>query len=144
MQLTEINNDNVQTGTPAKEVNNLFPVFLKLEQLRLLIVGGGYVGMEKLGAVLSNSPATKIRLVATEISNEIKEIAVTNANLQLIEKPFSEDDLQNIDVVITAINDREISTAIAGIVKAKGILVNVADKPELCDFYLGSVVKKGN
>ncbi len=144
MQLTEINNDNVQTDTPAKEVNNLFPVFLKLEQLRLLIVGGGYVGMEKLGAVLSNSPATKIRLVATEISYEIKEIAATNANMQLIEKPFSEDDLQDIDVVITAINDREISSAIAGVVKAKGILVNVADKPELCDFYLGSVVKKGN
>jgi hypothetical protein len=36
--------------------NNLFPVFLKLENLRLLIVGGGYVGMEKLRTVLQNSP----------------------------------------------------------------------------------------
>ncbi|MFT5883934.1 MAG: precorrin-2 dehydrogenase/sirohydrochlorin ferrochelatase, partial [Arcticibacterium sp.] len=39
-------------------MNNLFPIFLKLEQMNLLIVGGGYVGLEKLEAVLKNSPKT--------------------------------------------------------------------------------------
>ncbi len=114
--------------------NNLFPVFLKLEKLRLLIVGGGYVGMEKLSAVLQNSPATKIKLVATNISDEIKIVAKDYPNILLIEKPFEASDITEVDLVFAAVNDAN----------QKGILVNAADKPDLCDFYLSSVVQKGN
>ncbi|MCL1462741.1 NAD(P)-dependent oxidoreductase, partial [Klebsiella pneumoniae] len=54
--------------------NTLFPVFLKLENFRVLIVGGGKVGLEKVTAIINNSPATKITLVATHVSEEIKSI----------------------------------------------------------------------
>lgn len=128
----------------TKETNHLFPVFLKLENLRLLIVGGGYVGMEKLQAVIFNSPETNIKLVAKEISKEIKELAKQYPNINLIEKPYSIDDLEQTDIVIAAINEQAISTQIVADAKSKGILVNAADKPELCDFYLSSVVQKGN
>ncbi len=128
----------------TKETNRLFPVFIKLENLRLLIVGGGYVGMEKLQAVINNSPSTNIKLVAREISKEIKEVAKNYPNIRLIEKPYSIEDLEHIDIAIAAINDREISTLIVKDAKSKGILINAADKPELCDFYLSSVVQKGN
>jgi len=47
-----------ETEEPEKEGNKLFPVFLKLEDLRLLIIGGGKIAFEKLQAVLSNAPAT--------------------------------------------------------------------------------------
>jgi siroheme synthase-like protein len=124
--------------------NHLFPVFLKLENLRLLIVGGGYVGMEKLEAVVSNSPATKITIVATEISDAIKEVATQYPNISLIEKPYHIDDLAGHDIIIAAINDPLVSRQVAADAKSKKILVNAADKPELCDFYLSSVVKKGN
>jgi siroheme synthase (precorrin-2 oxidase/ferrochelatase) len=60
---------NKQAGT---DTNQLFPVFLKLETLRVLIIGGGNVALEKLQAVLSNSPATNIRLVAMSISDQIQ------------------------------------------------------------------------
>ncbi len=128
-------------GAPT---NHLFPVFLKLEQLRLLIVGGGYVGMEKLTAVLQNAPATSIRLVASSVSEEIKALAQKHSKIQIWEKPFSPADADDIDLAIVGINDPIISEAIAAEIKSRGILVNVADKPELCDFYLSSVVKKGN
>jgi siroheme synthase-like protein len=124
--------------------NHLFPVFLKLENLRLLIVGGGYVGMEKLEAVLSNSPATKITIVATQISDAIKEVTTQYSNISLIEKPYHIDDLAGHDIIIAAINDPVVSKQVAEDAKSKKILVNAADKPELCDFYLSSVVKKGN
>lgn len=128
----------------SNEGNRLFPVFLKLEQLSVLIVGGGYVGMEKLEAVLANSPATKITLVATQISDAIKEVASQYPNIILTEKPYHINDLHGHDIVIAAINDTEISTQVATDAKSKRILVNAADKPELCDFYLSSVVQKGN
>jgi siroheme synthase-like protein len=124
--------------------NELFPVFLKLKQLRLLIVGGGYVGMEKLQAVLVNSPAATIKLVATEISDEIKEFVSGYPAVTLIEKPYQISDFDNTDLAIAAINDPAVSGQVAADAKLKGILINVADKPDLCDFYLGSVVQKGN
>lgn len=48
-------------------MNNLFPIFLKLENLHTLIVGGGYVGLEKITAVLDNSPLARVTLVSPEI-----------------------------------------------------------------------------
>ena len=124
--------------------NNLFPVFLKLEDLRVLIVGGGNVGLEKLQAVLVNSPATHVRLVAPSICDPIKEIAATNHHVELIESVYNNSDLDDCDIVIAAVNNEIISELIRKDAKEKGKLINVADNPELCDFYLGSVVKKGN
>ncbi len=127
-----------------KETNNLFPIFLKLENLRLVMIGGGLIGLEKLEAVLANSPNTYIELVATTISDEIKAIAKNHTNIRLIEKPYEPSDLDNADVAIAAVNDKDLATIISADAKQKSILINAADKPELCDFYLGSIVKKGN
>jgi uncharacterized protein len=124
--------------------NNLFPVFLKLQNLQLLIVGGGYAGREKLEAVITNSPAAAITLVATQISDDIKAVAKKYPNIILKEKPYHINDLANNDIVIAAINDPVISKQVVADAKSKKILVNAADKPELCDFYLGSIVQKGN
>jgi uncharacterized protein len=124
--------------------NHLFPVFLKLEQMQLLIVGGGYVGAEKLQAVLNNSPKTAITLVASSISEEIKQLGVEYSNITLVEKAYEAGDIDGADIVIAALNDRTVSEQVCADAKQKGKLVNAADKPELCDFYLSSVVQKGN
>src|SRR5690348_17186345 len=117
----------------VQEGNNLFPVFLKLESLRLLIVGGGSVGLEKLRAILLNAPATSIKLVAIHISNQIRELAAQNPNIELLEKEYQTEDLEEIDVVIAAVDDKEVSHTVWSDAKEKGKLINVADTPELCD-----------
>ena len=133
-----------ETGSQVSDVYELFPVFLKLEKLSLLIVGGGYVGMEKLTAVLQNSPEANVKLVATVISNEIKTLSKNYPKLILIERPYQSDDIDGADIVIAAVNDRAISEQVVADAKQKNKLVNAADKPDLCDFYLSSVVQKGN
>lgn len=136
---------DIEIKTEAlSNTNHLFPVFLKLEELRLLIIGGGNVGLEKLLAVIHNAPATNIKLVAISINEAVRNFALNHKNIKLFEKAFEVSDLNDIDLVILAINDKEESKRISEEVKKKGLLVNVADKPELCDFYLGSIVKKGN
>jgi siroheme synthase-like protein len=130
--------------TSNNRQNNLFPVFLKLEELRLLIIGGGKVALEKLQAVLSNSPATTIILVAKDISQPIGELAAAHSNLQLIEREYQPADLGEADIVIVAVDDPSLGERIRIDAKQKGKLVNVADTPALCDFYLGSIVTKGN
>ncbi|MEO6453721.1 MAG: TSUP family transporter [Ginsengibacter sp.] len=124
--------------------NNLFPVFLKLENLRLLIVGGGKVALEKLHAILQNSPATKVTMVATEFGEPARSTATHHTNIDLIERAYQPSDIDDADVIIIAVNDVFTSEQIRNDAHEKGKLVNVADKPELCDFYLGSIVKKGN
>jgi precorrin-2 dehydrogenase / sirohydrochlorin ferrochelatase len=124
-------------------MNNLFPVFLKLEHMNLLIVGGGYVGLEKLEAVLKNSPLTHITLVAPEISDEIQELAKKH-QIDLVFESYSFKHLENQNLVIVGTGIMEVSQAVQKDCRQQNILVNVADKPALCDFYLGSVVKKGD
>ena len=124
--------------------NDLFPIFLKLEQLHLLIVGGGYVGLEKLTAVLANSPQTQVLLVAPEIREEIMELAAAAAHVTLLQEAYRPDFLDNKDLVIVGTNVKATNAQIQQDCKDRKILVNVADTPDLCDFYLSSVVKKGD
>ncbi len=125
--------------------NTLFPIFLKLHHLNLLIVGGGAVGLEKLEAVLRNSPDTKITLVAKEILQPaIIELAKSHPNIKLIERKFKKKDLKDKDVVILATDQRKLHEKIKKRTRKMHLLTNVADTPDLCDFYLGSVVKKGD
>jgi uncharacterized protein len=135
------------TDSPAKHTANsnlLFPVFLKLEDLKVLLVGGGNVGLEKLLAILNNSPATRIRLVAIAINDTIRNTASHHPNIELLERPYEPADLDDVDLAIIAVNDPAISRQIRNDAKERGKLVNVADQPDLCDFYLSSIVKKGN
>jgi precorrin-2 dehydrogenase/sirohydrochlorin ferrochelatase len=125
-------------------LNNLFPIFLKLENLHTLIVGGGYVGLEKITAVLNNSPEAKVTLVAPEIRAEIRDVARTNSRIVLIERKFEETDLEEKDLAIVATNDKAENERIKTLASTRHLLCNVADTPPLCDFYLSSVVQKGN
>ena len=125
--------------------NLLFPTFLRLDKLHVLVVGAGEVGWEKLGMMFRHADNGKIRVVAPEIRQEIQDLADQYAGqIELRKKPFSEEDLDGIDVVIIATADNILNRSVWKWAKAKKILTNVADTPELCDFYLSSVVKKGD
>lgn len=125
-------------------MNHLFPVFLKLEKLHSLIVGGGYVAREKLTAILGNSPGARITLVAPEIRPDISGLAKSNPGIFLHRRPFQPDDLLGKDLVFVATNVPDLNREIKEMAAARRLLVNVADTPDLCDFYLSSVVQKGN
>ena len=117
--------------------NNLFPVFLKLEFLETLIVGGGHVGLEKLTAILKNSPTARVTLVARTIQEPIKELAKTHPSVKLQERNFKLWDLWDKDLVLLATDSRSLHETIRKFARSRRLLVNVADTPDLCDFYLG-------
>lgn len=125
--------------------NVMFPVFLKLHNLKLLIVGGGNVGLEKLEAVLKNSPMAKVTLVAGEIRREeILELEKHHPNLIVLKRNFKEEDLNGVDLAICATDDYDLHVKIKKLASEKHLLTNVADTPDLCDFYLCSIVKRGD
>ena len=126
-----------------KEHNTLFPVFLKLETLNTLIVGGGNVALEKLTAVFHNCPEAKVKLVAKEIIPEVNQFIIEKG-ISFEERPFQVQDIEGIDVAIIAINDKKASKEIHDVCVERKILTNVTDTPEYCDFYMGSIVQRGN
>ena len=129
----------------TKEIKNrLFPVFLKLEELDVLLVGGGNVGLEKLSAMLNNSPDTKVTMVADMFRDELREYAKDYPNVTLVERKFDFNDLNNRDLVILSTDNPDLHASIKRVTAERHILCNVADTPDLCDFYLGSIVQKGD
>lgn len=126
------------------ERNNLFPIFLKLEMLDTLIVGGGNVGLEKLTAVLKNSPAARVTLVARHVQQAVRDLAEVHPAVKIEERNFKLWDLWDKDLVILATDSRPLHESIRKFARTRKLLINVADTPDLCDFYLGSVVTKGN
>ncbi len=124
--------------------NDLFPIFLKLNTLDVLLVGGGNVGLEKISAMLQNSPEARITVVAPMILDSLREYIHNFEQVQIIEREFQEQDLDDKDLVILATDNPQLHANIKMITKQRRILCNVADTPHLCDFYLGSIVQKGD
>lgn len=134
-------NENTET---VEKGNELFPIFLKLQNFNTLLVGAGNVGLEKLEAMLYNSPDAKILVVADMVLGTVHQLISNYPEVKLQERKFEDTDLNGIELLVLATDNKELHRNIRTLAKAKGILVNVADTPELCDFYLGSIVKKGN
>src|SRR5689334_24988260 len=101
-----------RTPRGREDANRLFPVFVKLESLRVLIIGGGKVAEEKLSAILTHSPKTTIRLIASDISPAIRRISKSH-RIELIKKKFQDSDLSWGDIVFSAVNDVGTSRAIS-------------------------------
>ena len=124
-------------------MNELYPIFLKVHDLPILIVGGGNVGAEKLHFMLKSSPNANVLVVATYFHEEVLQLAKKH-KVQLIQRPFEFSDLNQKSLVIVATDNPKLNISIYRECRSRNLLVNVADNPEYCDFYLGGIVTKGN
>lgn len=124
--------------------NELFPIYVRMSEINSLIVGGGNVALEKLTAILSNAPRAKIHLIAPQIKPEILNLLARHTSCQYSLRSFQPEDLVDIDLIFLTTDDPELHKTIKSLSKANHILVNTADTPDLCDFYLSSIVQKGN
>ncbi|HVW12204.1 MAG TPA: TSUP family transporter [Mucilaginibacter sp.] len=138
------NNGALAIQYKKTEGNQLFPVFLKLNDLHTVLIGAGNVGLEKLTAIVSNSPQARVTVIARELSPAIHTLAGMHPGVKVIQKTFEDSDLDTADIVVAATNDNELNNYIRESAHERKLLINVADKPELCDFYLGSIVQKGD
>lgn len=125
------------------ERNNLYPIFLKTGSLNVLIVGGGNVAEEKLSFLTKSSPDARISMVSPMFRENTLELA-GNFNVELITSTYNIEFLKGKHVVIAATDRPEINIQVYNDCRSLDTLVNVADNPPYCDFYMGSIVTKGN
>lgn len=126
------------------ERNNLYPIFLKVHQLNVLIIGGGKVALEKLSFMLKSSPNAQVTMIALEFLDELIVLAEKHDVLLVHNTVYSHTFLQDQHLVIAATNNYKVNKQVFNDAKRINLLVNVADTPDLCDFYLGGIVTKGN
>jgi len=118
----------------------LMPMFMKMQGRRCLIVGAGGIALEKLRVLLDCD--ARVRVIAPETLPEVEQLAI-EGRIVLSRKEFVDSDLEGVAVVIAATDNPELNHRIYAQAVARGRLVNVVDDPEFCDFYFGSIVRRG-
>jgi precorrin-2 dehydrogenase/sirohydrochlorin ferrochelatase len=122
-------------------MSNLFPLFVKLEGKRCLVVGAGKVGEPKIGGLLDTG--ARVHVVALEASETVHALA--NAGKITLElRAFAAEDLDGTFLAIVATASRDLNASIYREAQRRGILCNVVDVPEYCDFYYPAVVRRGD
>ena len=125
------------------ERNELYPVFLKVSQLRILIVGGGNVALEKLTFLLKSSPGAQVEMVSLMFREETIALA-HKFQIKMTVAAYDKKYLKGKHMVVATTDNVPVNEQVYHDCRAESILVNVADNPPFCDFYMGGIVTKGN
>jgi precorrin-2 dehydrogenase / sirohydrochlorin ferrochelatase len=122
-------------------MSSLFPIFMKLESRRCLVVGAGNVGETKIAGLIETGALT--RVVALEATETVHEWARTG-KITLELRSFVKQDLKGILLAIVATSSPGLNESIYREAQRRGILCNVVDDPPRCDFYYPALVRRGD
>ena len=118
----------------------LFPIFLKLEGRPCLVVGGGAIAAVKLESLLA--AGASVRVVAPRVTERIRAASLEGKVLWL-PRAFLPSDLDGIFLVVAATSSPEVHEVVYREAQRRGVLCNVVDDPQRCDFYYPAVVRRG-
>lgn len=122
-------------------MTSLFPMFMKLTGRQCLVVGAGRVGEPKIGGLIDTG--ARIHVVAIEASEQVYQWARAG-KIELEIRAFSPRDLDVKFLAIVATASEQLNKLIYEEAKRRGVLCNVVDVPELCDFFYPAVVRRGD
>ena len=122
-------------------MSSLFPMFMKLEGKQCLVVGAGKVGEPKIAGLLETG--ARIRVVSIDTTPAVREWA-REGKIELELRAFANDDLQGAFLVVAGTASRTLNERIYHEAQRLGVLCNIVDVPDLCDFYYPSIVRRGD
>ncbi len=118
-----------------------FPAFIKFDDKKILIVGGGYIAHEKLEHLLDFT--NDITLISKDYCSDIQKL-IDNNSLTYIKKAYEEGDIKGFDIIIAAVDSFDIQESIFMETRNYNCLCNCVDLQKYCDFIFPSYVKKGD
>ena len=122
-------------------MTDLFPMFLKLAGKKCLVVGAGNVGEPKIAGLLETG--ARIRVVSLDASPAVRDWA-HEGKIDLELRSFLPSDLDGTFLAIVATNSRSLNERVYQEAQRHGVLCNVVDVPDLCDFFYPAVVRRGD
>jgi precorrin-2 dehydrogenase/sirohydrochlorin ferrochelatase len=118
-----------------------YPIFLELAGRRVVLIGGGAVAVRKARSLLA--AGARLVIVAEQIDDVLANLC-TDSSAELIRSKYSKDYIAEAVLVIAATNDHLLNKQIYKDCQELESLCNVVDQPELCDFYVPAVVRRGD
>ncbi len=114
-----------------------YPVFLDLDDVAVLVVGGGRIGARKADGLIAAGAC--VRLVAAEVSEHVDRAAMAEVR----EKSFDETDLDGVRLVVAATGDFDVDQTISAAARERNIWANAADQPVDCEWILPAITRAG-
>jgi precorrin-2 dehydrogenase/sirohydrochlorin ferrochelatase len=140
----EVFSQSPKLKAQSLDKNELYPIFLKLHNINVLIVGGGNVGLEKLSFMLKSSPNANVEVVAPKFIPELEALVEKHPSVKLTQAKFKKKMLKKRNMVIACTDDLKVNKRVYDLSRKRYLICNIADTPDLCDYYLGGIVTKGN
>jgi precorrin-2 dehydrogenase/sirohydrochlorin ferrochelatase len=116
-----------------------YPVHLDINNRNCLVVGGGGVGTRKVKTLLDCG--ARVIVVSPEVSQQLRDLA-TSGEIKLEERSYKSEDLNDMFLVIGATDDEKLNKQISSDADRLNTLCNIADRPEVCNFILPSIVHR--
>jgi len=120
---------------------SLFPIFVKLEGRRVVVVGGGEIAAGKIDSLLQ--AGATVLIVSPALNSQLAALIKEN-KIEWREKEFAPEDLQDAFLVIAATSVPSVNEAVYRAAEGRGLLCNAVDDIENCHFYYGAVVQRGD
>ena len=120
---------------------SFFPMYMDMQDLKVLVVGGGYIATEKLEKLVDFTK--EITVIASEVSPEADQL-IKDHCLTLYQRKYAEGDIKGFDIVIVATDTVELHEEIYKESRGSRTLVNSVDNTDYCDFIFPSYVQKGD
>lgn len=117
-----------------------FPILIDLTKFKAVVIGGGKVSTRKVKNLLDFE--CKPDIISPEVIDELEEIIKKN-QLTLIQRKYEYGDLKNYSLVFASTGDSDVDLMIEKECSELGILLNVADVPDLCNFIVPANIKRG-
>jgi len=118
-----------------------YPIFIKLKNEKILVVGGGTVATRKVKTLINYSP--QITIVSPSVSSKLKAL-ISKYNLKYYKRNYRKSDLKNKKIVFVATSNGTLNEQIFQDAQQSGILVNIADSLEHCSFIVPSIMARGD
>jgi precorrin-2 dehydrogenase/sirohydrochlorin ferrochelatase len=118
-----------------------YPIYLDIKDRDCLVVGGGSVGTRKVLTLLECG--ANVTAVSEAVSEKLHQLS-NNDLIILKERPFQISDLDDRFLVVGATDNQELNYRIHAEAERRGLLCNIADRPESCNFILPSIVNRGD
>jgi uroporphyrin-III C-methyltransferase/precorrin-2 dehydrogenase/sirohydrochlorin ferrochelatase len=119
----------------------MYPIMLDLRGRRCLLVGAGQIAYRKLSRLLAEGAV--VTVVAPTVIEPVARLADAG-KVALLKRPFVSSDMDHCQLALAATGDPAVDQHVASVARERGIWLNVADVPNLCDFYLPAVVERGD
>lgn len=118
-----------------------YPVFLDLRGRRVVVIGGGEMGEEKVSRLLPYE--AKVVVVSADVTDEVAGLAV-DGEIEWIKRPYRQGDLEGAFITIVAdTSDEAVNRAVSEEARERNVPLNVADVTHLCTWITPSVARRG-